>query len=858
MAIKAQLSDNGERETGALRAICHRQRDGLHLLRFLWPDSAAITLNWAGEPAAGARGPFPRSAGRYFAADYAPFPLPAGQKQAPPKGFTGNNGKRATITQIKRWLVSSKYENGNIAMWFGTEILRDGRWYQLIGIDVDQYDDKTGGEQLKQLETRLVCLPETWTSGARIDGVSGIRWFLAPAEIKFHNKADTNIEIIQRHHRYALVWPSVHPNGGTYWWYPPGLAPDAAGRSGSRAWTPDHDLPVLVDLPVLPAEWVIYLTKGPADHHHVIDYETPVSDLVQWADDEFNSGAAGDLCWNLASAISTWKRRIDDDESSHDKITDALWMIHQLAAEGHTGWKDASTQIETYWRDDVLKRGKRSSSEADAEIFRSVTGALRKIKPKVDSKPVPAQCECYEGGSATLWHSANAPLGVAKQLALLADREEKPLQRWRGDWYQYSGQHWKMLSDDAFSKMLYDALGDARCWSVKNNAPIPWNPDENKLRKVAHALRSLDGVFVSDSVVPPRWLDGRNDKMIAFRNTLLRVSDRKQIDHTPTYFNTFVLPFGYDPIAPQPNRWLKFLEELWPDDPESIARLQEWFGYILSGRTNHHKMLLLLGPKRSGKTTIAYVLKQMVGAANYTEARSDSIAAQFGLESLIGKTLVLFDDDRVTGNAKRFTDTLKNIIGEGEIPVHRKYKTDWLGRLSVRFVYIANEISALPDSSGAIVSRILPLQTSVTFEGREDRGLWKKLDAELGGIFNWALDGLVRLDKQGDFTRVASNDDLLASLQDMSSPVTEFIDELCEWDQDGFVSDQLLFSFWRDWCERNGFVAGNISNFMSKIRAAYGASLTHCKRGSRGNQRRGYIGIKLRERKRTVDRLMTK
>jgi len=70
--------------------------------------------------------------------------------------------------------------------------------------------------------------------------------------------------------------------------------------------------------------------------------------------------------------------------------------------------------------------------------------------------------------------------------------------------------------------------------------------------------------------------------------------------------------FDYDPDAPAPRRWLAFLKELWPDDTDSIAAMQD----VLSGRTDLHKIFLLIGPTRSGKGTIARVLAALVGRGN--------------------------------------------------------------------------------------------------------------------------------------------------------------------------------------------------------------------------------------------------
>ena len=49
------------------------------------------------------------------------------------------------------------------------------------------------------------------------------------------------------------------------------------------------------------------------------------------------------------------------------------------------------------------------------------------------------------------------------------------------------------------------------------------------------------------------------------------------------------------------------LDQLWAGDSESIAALQEWFGYCLTNDTRQQKILMIVGPKRSGKGTIARV-----------------------------------------------------------------------------------------------------------------------------------------------------------------------------------------------------------------------------------------------------------
>ena len=97
------------------------------------------------------------------------FPLPEGKKSPPPDGCTGEDGVDADADQLRLWVA----QNGrrNIGLRMPTTV---------IGIDVDNYDDKTGGADLGMLEAKLGELPPTFIATSREDGVSGIRFFTVP------------------------------------------------------------------------------------------------------------------------------------------------------------------------------------------------------------------------------------------------------------------------------------------------------------------------------------------------------------------------------------------------------------------------------------------------------------------------------------------------------------------------------------------------------------------------------------------------------------------------------------------------------------------------------------------------------
>lgn len=394
--------------------------------------------------------PYEMSAVRYFNAGWWPIAMPYGDKHPPPTGYTGRNAKWPDEEKIAEW----SQKNHNIAFhlgpvpvpmergmpnraeeWTCTEWLgMDGvPLWTVVGIDVDHYisgeKEKFGGDQLKALEAELGKLPDTWTSSARDDGISGIRYFLAPNMYGYRGQAAKDIEVLQETHRYAMTWPSKHPNGGQYVWFRPGQAPiGAAAQSFGYQCVPHEGssqysltfhardaVPAVWELPLLPEKWVENLTNGyMLDSDGDIDMESSVDEIFQWALDAFKNEAArmeGDPeallaeygCKQMKKRVTQMKEAIEEDATSHDKVMEAHWNILAMGQEGHAAWHAAMLVVENYWTTDVIKRGKRGPGEARLEMFRSRTNALRKLKAQVlaGRRGEGMICGCYNAPPLT-------------------------------------------------------------------------------------------------------------------------------------------------------------------------------------------------------------------------------------------------------------------------------------------------------------------------------------------------------------------------------------------------------------------------------------------------------------------------
>jgi len=303
--------------------------------------------------------------------------------------------------------------------------------------------------------------------------------------------------------------------------------------------------------------------------------------------------------------------------------------------------------------------------------------------------------------------------------------------------------------------------------------------------------------------------------------------------------------FGYNPDARTPARWLAFLDELWTHDVDSIALLQEMFGYALSGDTSLQKIMLLVGPTRAGKGVIARVLTHLLGKHNVGAPTLAGLTTNFGLQDLIGKTLAVVSDARLgpKANVQALAERLLCVSGEDSITIDRKYKDPWTGRLEVRFMLLTNELPRFTDASGALAKRFVVLVLSKTFYGKEDPGLLARLLPELPGIMNWALEGLDRLRARRRFSEPGSAREAIRELEDLSSPMSAFLRDRCAIGRDMRVSVDDLWAAWKAWAEDQSQHHGTKQTFGRDLRAVVPG--LHVSRPRDGEHKRTYVGVAL-------------
>ncbi|SOD72742.1 P4 family phage/plasmid primase-like protien [Jatrophihabitans sp. GAS493] len=325
--------------------------------------------------------PFADSVLAYHQAGWPIVPVPPETKTPPPRGFTGADGVDAEPEQLVRWATSHATSSVAIRMPEG-----------VIGIDVDDYIKgdvvKHGAGTLGEHITLWGDLPPTWSSTARGPGLSRIYFYRVPAQ-RYATVLGPDVEIIQRHHRYAVVWPSVHvgvpkdlggnPLVGTYTWYDPQGQP--------------CEPPKTIELPELPQAWVAGLAEGAAP--------ASASSASRDEGEQMWSAITSDerpACAHMASALLDAYRLIEASTSGtrHDAADDRAWNLVQIAADGHPGLGVAFDELTALWEQVT------AGEDRGEEWLRLFITAARKAVTRV-GRPTPVDRDpCFEAMGLTL------------------------------------------------------------------------------------------------------------------------------------------------------------------------------------------------------------------------------------------------------------------------------------------------------------------------------------------------------------------------------------------------------------------------------------------------------------------------
>ena len=758
-----------------------------------------------------------------------PFPIPAGKKHPPAVGRTGAEGVPPTPEEAATYAEQQPNDN------LGLQIPQD-----VVVIDVDQYNGKTGAETLAALESELGELPATWRSTRRgEDDPGGQRWYRLEHPTRFAGVAGPGIEILQHHHRYSVLPLSV-VDGQMYSWYGPqgGVVP----------------IPRPEDLPLLPQAWASYLSSGakaPSGPRAGME-QTQVWYTQLVTDDR-------PACVEMQSAVAKALSQIDsaDGESRHDIMTERTYELTALAGTGHPGlgWalEEAERAFDSAIGGDtnragefrravlggVAKHGITRQTDPCVQPFEGLHAAGGMLAPTGGDgagtggpgmllpAPEPEQPQVYDFGDCF------SERDVARAILARPPRDIR-YARDTGAWLFRGTPRWRLLpSSDALWKGMAAEAG--RC-SLKGEADS--EDVAQKFRAIWYGkLGSSAGSGAIGSSLKAAF-----ELSLSTGNPLS--VDVETLDAEPFVIwaggvpwdieasATVLTPAAMDlntphlhsaaamPVDATPQAWLRFVETVIPDEER-----REWvldvLAWTITGRSDRC-LPIFYGPPGRGKSALAMTVLDVLGTYGVVaDTRLLSSGEHHGSVefALKGARFAFMDEGPRKGHVA--TERLKALTGGTPITGNPMRGNPVTFSPTHHLVMTSNDDPEVSDP--ALLSRLKAVECSgdadaVRAARRALTPFWDRSD-EKGRVLALLIRRAARVAADPDLLNPpASVTASMEALHREQNLVLAWLDERTE---PGEAPSRALYADYQRWCAETG-----VKPFLVESETGWGKELT--------------------------------
>lgn len=345
----------------------------------------------------------------------------------------------------------------------------------------------------------------------------------------------------------------------------------------------------------------------------------------------------------------------------------------------------------------------------------------------------------------------------------------------------------------------------------------------------------------------------KNPNILNVKNGLLDINTMELKPHTKDYLTTIQLNVTYNPDKKCPN-FLKFIKQAL--DEETVLIAQEIMGYMLTPLTDAQKSFVLVGKARTGKSTFLRVVESILQKENIAHVSWQALEDKFTPAELYGKLANIFAD--LPNKPLEDAGFFKTLTGEDPITVQRKFGQPFAFQNKARLLFSCNELPKnYADRTDGFYRRLLMLSfNNVVPVNKIDTKLNQKIENELDGVFNWALEGLQRLIKNKFvFSSSKETDRLLEEYKLESNSVLQFVQEECILGNQYCVPTSQLYSAYKKFSEDSGVINISKQKFKKELLKVEGVK-SPIKIHDGSSRKTNYLGIGLVEDTRTIPNSM--
>lgn len=363
---------------------------------------------------------------------------------------------------------------------------------------------------------------------------------------------------------------------------------------------------------------------------------------------------------------------------------------------------------------------------------------------------------------------------------------------------EYSGTHYDRVPDDHIKSYITKAFGIYATGSRVNGT-----------------LNLIKSLTVSN-------FEFNNTSVVNFANGTLDLKTMKLRKHSASDLITYCLDYEYRPRV-KSKKWIQFIDDVTDGATDKADLLQEYCGYILFPDNRFQQCLCLIGEGSNGKSVFCKIMQKVF--PNTTDIEMHDLAKDFNSIRLMDSMLNIAAETKsnVVGAEERF----KQVIDGSSISDSFKGKDKISFKPRAKWIIAANHFVKGKDLSEGWLRRFIMMKFTVSFvdtptrlhEKKKNKNLENELSrkSELTGIFNWLLEGYVRLNQNGKFTKTEESGQLREEYIEEVNPVVVFGREL-ELEPGEFISNVDLYEEYKMWSDRNNHKTLSNMSFHKRIK----------------------------------------
>lgn len=344
----------------------------------------------------------------------------------------------------------------------------------------------------------------------------------------------------------------------------------------------------------------------------------------------------------------------------------------------------------------------------------------------------------------------------------------------------------------------------------------------------------------------PKSAFNSNSNLIHLENCIYDLDQGKVLDFNPDILATVKIPVRYDQTK-KPVRFIRFLNQCL--SPRDVFTIIEQMASCLIKSAKFGKAFMYVGEGSNGKSTLLYVLENMLGKQNISHISIHELdESRFAKAELDGKLANIYAD--ISNQELRNVGILKIMITGDMITVERKNRDPYSMENFGKLFFSANQIPQVYDDSDGFYRRFMLVEWNRKFADREANINLKyelTTDEEKSGILNILLHFARLLNKRGYFVNGDQVLTLRQKWKEKANSVEQFFETQMAYADDFMIEKTRLYQAYTDWCKRNKLYAANRKTFQQEV--IYNSNLEDDGKPHRlenGKQARVWLGGKLK------------